>query len=339
MPPRHADQAPAVPPGEPSVFVQAPARLHFGMLDLAGTLGRRFGGIGTGVSTPSLLVEVGRAPTGVLEADGPSAERATEFARRMLHHHGLTAGVRIRVHRAIAAHSGLGSGTQLALAVARGIAELEGLPTEAAALARAVHRARRSAVGTWLFAGGGFILEGGRRDEGQAPAPCLARIPMPEAWRCVLAIPRGTPGISGSAESTAFSHLPAPPAGDAARVAHLVLMALLPALVEGDVRGFGAALSEIQCINGRWFAPEQGGAFAPGRGAVLLDRLRDAGAAGVGQSSWGPAVYGIAGSAAEAAPLAEVARDVLGDNGTVSVTAFAAAGARVWRAAPAASER
>lgn len=339
MPPQRADHVPASPPSEPSVFVEAPARLHFGMLDLSGTLGRRFGGIGAGVPTPSLLLEVARAPAGMLEADGPGAERATGFARRMLRHHGLTGGIRVHVRRAIPEHSGLGSGTQLALAVARGIAELEGLPTEVGALAQAVGRAHRSAVGTWLFAEGGFILEGGRRDGDQEPAPRLARIPMPDAWRCVLAIPRGTPGISGHEEASAFARLPAPPVEDAARVAHLVLMALLPALVEGDVRGFGAALSEIQCINGRWFAPEQGGAFAPGRGAMLLDRLREAGAAGVGQSSWGPAVYAITGSAAEAGALAEVARDVLGEDGAVHVTPFAAEGARVWRAAPAAGGR
>lgn len=339
MPPRHADQPTASPLAESSVLVEAPARLHFGMLDLTATFGRRFGGIGAGVPTPSLLLEVARAPAATIEADGPSAERAVEFARRMVRHHGLTGGIRIRVHRAIPAHAGLGSGTQLALAVARGIAELEGFPTDVVALARAVGRARRSAIGTWLFADGGFVLEGGRRDDDDEPAPRLARIRIPETWRCVLGIPRGTPGISGGAEASAFARLPTPPAADAARVAHLVLLALLPALVEEDVDGFGAALSEIQCINGRWFAPEQGGAFAPGPGAALLDRLRDAGAPGVGQSSWGPAVYAIAGTTAEADALAGVARDVLGHHGAVYNTPFASTGARVWRAAPAVDER
>ena len=316
------------------MFVEAPARLHFGLLDLAGAHGRRFGGIGAGVTALSLLIEARRAPAAMIEAEGPSAERAAEFARLMLHHHGLNGGVRIRVHRMIPEHSGLGSGTQLALAVARAIAELEGLPVEVAALARAVGRARRSAIGTWLFADGGFILEGGRRDDRDEPAPRLARIPIPPDWRCVLAIPPGAPGISGAAEQTAFARLPVPPERDVARVAHLVLMALLPALVDGDVRGFGAALSEIQCINGRWFAPEQGGAFAPGVGAALIEHMRRAGAAGVGQSSWGPAVYGIVGSAADAAGVADAARDLLGGSGGVLVSPFANRGAHVWRGAP-----
>ena len=64
------------------VRIEAPARLHFGMLDLGGSLGRRFGGIGAGVFAPSLLVELERADA--VEAKGPSAERAEEFARRAL---------------------------------------------------------------------------------------------------------------------------------------------------------------------------------------------------------------------------------------------------------------
>jgi len=105
-----------------SVFVEAGARLHFGVLDLRGALGRRFGGLGAAVPAPSLLLEAVRA-TG-LSARGPEAERAMAFAERFLAHHELTGGVRLTVHRAIPPHSGLGSGTQLGLAVARALAEL-----------------------------------------------------------------------------------------------------------------------------------------------------------------------------------------------------------------------
>src|SRR5919112_3521064 len=99
-----------------NVFVEAPARLHFGVLDLRGTLGRRFGGLGAAIPSPSLLVEVG--PSDGVTAEGPDAERAATFARRFLDHHGIPGGARVVVHRPIPAHSGLGSGTQLGLSVA-----------------------------------------------------------------------------------------------------------------------------------------------------------------------------------------------------------------------------
>jgi beta-ribofuranosylaminobenzene 5'-phosphate synthase len=317
-----------------AVFVEAPARLHFGMLDLRGGLGRRFGGIGAAVPSPSLLLEASRAPS--LTADGPSpaANRAVQFGRRFLAHHGIDEGAHIRIHAAIPAHSGLGSGTQLALAVARALAALYDLPTDVDQLARITGRAQRSAIGTWLFAQGGFVLEGGRRAGSKDPAPRLARFDMPASWRCIVAVPPGKAGMSGADENAAFAHLPPPPERSVMRVSHLVLMALLPALTEGDLATFGHALTEIQCINGRWFAPAQGGAFAPGPSASLIERMGEWGAAGVGQSSWGPAVYGIVDGDEAARELADRVRTEAPDAGAVFCGPFANTGARVWRDTP-----
>jgi beta-RFAP synthase len=311
------------------VFVEAPARLHFGVLDLRGDLGRRFGGIGAAVPAPSLLLEA--RPAAELRAEGPDAARALAFARRFAAHHGLDLRLHFCLHRSIPAHAGLGSGTQLGLAVARASAELSGLATDVGSLARAVDRGRRSAVGTWTFALGGFVLEGGRTSDPDRIAPLLARLPFPAAWRCVVAVPRGQPGLAGDEEAAAFARLPPPGARDVERVAHLVLMQLLPALVEADLAGFGAALGEVQRISGSWFAPAQGGVFAPGETRELVERLREWGAAGVGQSSWGPAVYGIVGDAAAGSALAERVRAVLGPGGAVYEGGFSARGARVWR--------
>ena len=235
--------------GEPALFVEAPARLHFGVLDLRGDLGRRFGGIGAAVPAPSLLLEA--RPATSLAAEGPDAPRVLEFVRRFAAHHSVEPRVHFRVHRAIPSHAGLGSGTQLALAVARATAELTGLPTEVTALAGAVNRGLRSAVGTWTFAHGGFVLEGGRADHADRVAPLLARLPIPAAWRCVVAVPRGQPGLAGDEEAAAFARLPPPPAREVERVAHLVLMQLLPALADADLMGFGAALGEVQRVTRR----------------------------------------------------------------------------------------
>ena len=310
----------------PYVTVQAPARLHFGVLDLRGALGRRFGGMGAAVPEPSLLLEA--SPARDLCADGPDAERVLDFARRYLAFHGLTVGADLRVRRALPAHAGLGSGTQLALATARALAELHRLPTDAAQLARSVGRAQRSAIGTWVFAGGGFVLEGGRRDGSNTPAPLLARLPIPEAWRCVVAVPRSAPGVSGDAEAAAFARLPPPPEREVERVAHLVLMQLLPALADAEIPAFGAALTAVQEITGRWFAPAQGGPFAPGASAELVRRMAEWGAAGVGQSSWGPAVYAIVGDDEAARSLAARVRAVVSD-GLVFAGGFSNAGAIV----------
>jgi beta-ribofuranosylaminobenzene 5'-phosphate synthase len=320
-----------------TVFVEAPARLHFGLLDLRGPLGRKFGGIGTAAPAPALLLSAHKAAS--LEVGGDDADRAAGFARRFLAGHGIhegegIGGATLCVHRSIPSHVGLGSGTQLALAVGRALAELYGVATDAPGLARAVGRAKRSAIGTWTFDGGGLVLEGGRRPAGECVAPLLARLPFPPAWRCVVAVPDSAPGINGSAEEAAFAQLPSPPEHDAERVAHLVLMALLPALADADLATFGATLSTIQAINGRWFAPVQGGTFAPGPSEELIRRMNEWGAAGVGQSSWGPTVYGIVDGEDAGVRLADRLRTLLatsGIAGSIYEGSFRTHGARVWR--------
>ena len=314
------------------VFVETRARLHFGVLDLRGDRGRWFGGIGA--AAPGPTTQVSARAAGSLVVDGEDADRAAEFAQRFLSHHGIREGAQVHVHHALPPHAGLGSGTQLALAVARALAELHGITADVAQLANAVGRGKRSAIGMWTFAGGGLVVEGGHRpgDRGMSAGPLLARLPFPASWRCVVAVPDAASGLSGKDESAAFERLPAPRGGEVEHVAHLVLMSLLPAVVDGDIEAFGEALTEIQETTGRWFAPVQGGTFAPGPGEALVRRMREWGAAGVGQSSWGPAVYGIVAGGAAGARLADRVRAEYGAGCAVYEGPFAAHGARSWTA-------
>ena len=313
-----------------TVFVEAPARLHFGVLDLRGALGRWFGGLGAAAPAPTLLLSA--CPAAALAVEGDDAERATAFARRFFEHYGVQGGASIRVERSLPPHAGLGSGTQLGLAVGRALGEILGVTTDAPALARALGRGERSAIGTWTFAGGGLVLEGGRRRDSDAIGPLLARLPFPSTWRCIVAVPHATPWMTGAAEADAFAQLPPPPDREVERVAHLVLMALLPAVADADLATFGGALSAIQEITGRWFAPAQGGTFAPGPSEELVRRMAEWGACGVGQSSWGPAVYGIVEGEDAGQRLADRVRSRLGDAGSVYDGPFRTEGARVWRA-------
>ena len=310
-----------------TITVRASARLHFGLLDLRGDLGRQFGGIGA--PAPEIVSRVSVSIATDVDASGPDASRAVTFARRFLSHHQLSSGARIVVERAIPPHSGLGSGTQLGLCVARALADLYDVDATAPELAKSIGRARRSAVGTWTFDGGGFVLEGGRRvDVDEDVGPLLARVPFPASWRCVVAVPAAMPGVSGQAETDAFANLPTPNVEDVERVSHLVLMAMLPALVEADIATFGSSLSEVQEINGRWFSSAQGGTFAPGPSTALISTMRRLGVPGVGQSSWGPAVYGIVDGDARAAVLADTLRREVG-GGAVFCGAFPSIGALV----------
>jgi beta-ribofuranosylaminobenzene 5'-phosphate synthase len=296
-------------------------------------MGRRFGGVGAAAPCVSVRVTVARASE--IAAEGNESDRATDFARRFLAYHRIPGGARIVIERSIPAHSGLGSGTQLALSIARALAELYGVAASPPELARAVGRAQRSAVGTWTFAGGGFVVEGGRRIGAEHDVgPLVARQPLPASWRCVLAVPDAPPGVSGAAEALAFAELAVPSERDVERVSHLVLMAMLPAVIDGDLGTFGAALSEVQEINGRWFARVQGGMFAPGPSTEIIHLMRDGAAAGVGQSSWGPSVYAIVEGDAAADSLTARIRDRYGDRVAVHVGPFPSVGSSLIKRDP-----
>lgn len=290
------------------IEVRARARLHFGFLDLSGEKGRRFGGMGVSIDGPRLVLRM--EPAKKLVVEGEQAERVEILAARFFDAVEVRPEARIRVVETIPEHVGLGSGTQLALAVASGLSRLHNLdlsPEEQCAL---MNRARRSGVGYHLFRLGGFVVEGGHTVEGQklgeAP-PLLMRHEFPGDWRMVVAVPQPTETISGETEEAAFSRLG--PASDQMvdQIARIVLMRLLPALVERKLDTFGQALTEAQELVGTCFAAVQNGLFHPDA-AVLIARLKDAGARGVGQSSWGPAVYAFAADEKEERRLLDVAR-------------------------------
>jgi beta-ribofuranosylaminobenzene 5'-phosphate synthase len=310
-----------------TVRVEAPARLHMGMLDAAGSGARRFGGLGVALSRPAAVVEA--SPSDDVTAEGPDAERALAVARRAREALGLQGGVHVRMVEAIPPHVGLGSGTKLALAVTAAVAALAGQTPEPEpeTIARAAGRGARSAVGLWTFALGGLVVEGGRRPGEERLAPLLARHAMPAEWRCVLVIPHAEPGLSGRAEEEAFGEL-RPEPERAALIAQLVLTSLLPALAEGDLAEFGAALTRVQQLVGESFASVQGGVFHP-RAGDLVDALLRLGAAGAGQSSWGPAVYGIVGDEQAGGALARNVDAELAGGGRVEVVSFDNRGARV----------
>ncbi|TPQ51217.1 hypothetical protein C2U72_09410 [Prosthecomicrobium hirschii] len=295
------------------VRVTAPARLHIGFLDLNGDLGRRFGSIGLAVDRPCAMIRIARAAvTAVSGAEVGRAHRYLVAACRAL---GVQPGHDLVIAGTMPAHAGFGSGTQLALAIAAGVARLDGLPFDAGAVAAELDRGARSGIGVAAFEGGGFVLDGGK-GVGPAAPPIIARLPIPEAWRVVLVLDETAEGVHGDDERAAFRTLPTFPAADAAHLCRLVLMRMLPSLAEADIAGFGAAVTEIQARLGDHFAPAQGGGrFTSPRVAAALTALAEAGAAGYGQSSWGPTGFALFATqaAAEAAVAALALNDRIAD--------------------------
>jgi beta-RFAP synthase len=265
--------------------VTAPARLHLGFLDLNGEIGRRYGSIGVAIDRPSTKLTITRATENA--ATGPESRRVLKLLRKFTDD-GKSSAYSVDIEHAIPAHAGLGSGTQLALAVGATIARLEGRPLSPADLAALGERGARSGIGLEAFASGGFIIDGGK-GKTDRPPPLTLRTNFPDEWRVMLILDPNFAGVSGEAETTAFAGLPPFPERQAAHICHLVLMKLVPGLMEKEIEAFGSAITEIQEIVGAHFASKQGGTPWTSRAVgALASRMRDEGATGIGQSSWGP---------------------------------------------------
>jgi len=315
-----------------SVTVAVGARLHLGFLDLNGGLGRRFGSLGLALDSPQTQVEVSRATKDAIE--GPDAGRAARHLSTLEDRLRLPAGHRIVIREAIPAHAGLGSGTQLALAVAAALRALHGLAPDIEADAVALDRAARSGIGTALFAQGGLTLDGGR-GPADRPAPILARLPFPDEWHVLLVLDPAAEGVHGPEETAAFKTLPQFPAALAAHLCRLVLMRALPAVAESDLSAFGTAITEIQNHVGDYFGAVQGGRFASRAVASVLEAFAANGVEGYGQSSWGPTGFAFAASRAEARRLLDVAAPIAAERGlALKVTKGRNSGAAIRMASP-----
>jgi beta-ribofuranosylaminobenzene 5'-phosphate synthase len=273
------------------VQVKTPARLHLGLIDINGDLGRMFGGLGVGIDHPNFIVEAENAEKFLVT--GKETVLATILAKRFLSNYQIQPKVHIHVSEAIPSHIGLGSGTQFSIAIAVALAKLFNVKASVPELAVSMGRARRTAVGTSIFEAGGFVVDGGKNLKTQAFPPLIYRQPFPTEWRFIVAVPNLKEGLSNSEENHAFEKLTKMPAKDVGQICRLIMLKLLPALAERDIENFGDAVTRIQVLTGNHFAQAQGGTYASPAGAECIQFMKKAGAYGVGQSSWGPALYGV----------------------------------------------
>lgn len=276
-----------------SVCIRTGARLHFGLLTQHPHEGREFGGLGVMIAKPGWQIAVERAETNQIEVEpsvsivnSTAEQRTAEFLARISGSANSDAWS-VRVIEAIEGHQGLGSGTQLGLAIAKAIALLTNSDAPVDQLARQVGRGRRSAIGIWGFDAGGFIVDGGKLYESSIGS-LVARFEMPANWCFVLATPTTELGLSGSEEIAAFAALPSMPRATTTRLCQLSLMTILPALRDQDFSEFAAGLFEYGQLVGEYFSPVQGGVFSSPMMADAANALRASRLPRPVQTSWGP---------------------------------------------------
>ena len=299
LPPiREASPSSASRPRE--VRIATGSRLHFGLLDTV----EPFGGVGAMIESPGTEVIVRSASS--FDYFGPQASRVVAIAKRVIRFSGLDKDLppcQIEVARVAPAHQGLGSGTQLSLAVAEGICRCLGISVDSISLAtQLASRGKRSAIGIHGYFQGGLIYESlsplGQLNEIQQ------RSELPGDW-CVAILRPVThdESVHGVAEAQKFARLaPADPA-QKCELQRIAWQDLMPSAGAGDFEAFCSAIRSYNRSSGMLFASIQGGPYNGVNVQAIIQWLTEQGVIGVGQSSWGPSVFAWFESREKAKPL------------------------------------
>jgi beta-RFAP synthase len=314
------------------IVITTGARLHFGFFahrPLAGNITTRtnaassdglleranYGGIGLMIASPGFVLAASRSdcdritcpdhPTPGHASGSRSSSSTSQFdliGRRVAH---LVDQYRrscpstcqpptcaIEIRRIVPPHNGLGSGTQLAMAVSQALALLSANGQAASTtLAQRVARGKRSAIGIHGFARGGFLVDAGKTSTDDI-GRLVVRADTPGDWRFLLVTPADSSGtgLSGQEEVDALERLPEMPLSLTERLCRLALLEMLPALGDANSDRFGEAMFEFGHSVGEYFRPVQGDAYADSRMADLVHWLRRQGVHGIAQTSWGPTI-------------------------------------------------
>lgn len=316
------------------MIIRAPARIHMSLIDLNGSYRRIDGGIGLALSEPQFVLEVQQTESGVTlefadtvddeEAILECSEKIPDAAEKTIEHFNIDSGFHFIVHQTYPPHSGFGSGTQIAVSTAHLITETMGIEIASRELSSIVGRGGTSGIGTFTHDLGGFIVDGGHSIEEKPgflpsgaskakPATLIARYEFPEDWKILIAIPKVDKHMNGQDEVNVFQDCCPIPKDEVEKVSHLILMNLIPFMLEKNIKEFGWCVSELQKVGFNKLEHSLDDSFLP-----IMKAIEDAGAYGVGISSFGPVLYTVFDD--ENADIVEKTKEILGEEGTVFVT-------------------
>ncbi|MCE4619103.1 MAG: hypothetical protein F7C37_06660 [Desulfurococcales archaeon] len=268
------------------VIVNAGSRLHAGFHIIGDKIHRiEYAGAGFYVEKPNIRVVV--KDCGEATYDGPPdfGDPVTFVIEKT----GFTGCVQLE--KAPRRHIGLGSTTQVMLAVYHGIKLLRGEGIGGRDLLEAgfklLERTKASTVGTLLYAYGGFVSGVG------LPLPSdfsVLRLPVPSDWRFVIVIPDIARGLSEE-EERRYLGLPKPAPQRVKQLMAIGFHYLVMGVVRRDLDLVLDGLKSMQTATGLYFSSIQGGVYRSDVARIVDEASRDG--IVLAQSSWGPTLYTI----------------------------------------------
>lgn len=304
------------------VRVSSPSRLHFSLIDMNGAYsGRVDGGVGLAIARPRVGLFARKRSNGVILVSRVSDEINSDLAlsneltsalRRVQELYNLD-GIHLEIVHSIPAHSGFGSKTQTLLSAAFAYCQLYKVSATPREIANLIGRGGTSGIGVEAFNSGGFIVDCGHAfrlknysfrpssaSTSLSPAPLVGRYNFP-SWPILIVTPKGRK-IHGIEEQRLFEQVCPIPLADAQACAHIVLMMLIPAVLEGDLQTFCKGINMIQELTWKRFEIESQASIV----RIAMELLSKLGLDGIGMSSWGTTVFAFGSMLEDAEATNEV---------------------------------
>ncbi|WP_048057911.1 beta-ribofuranosylaminobenzene 5'-phosphate synthase [Methanothermococcus okinawensis] len=286
----------------------SPSRIHMGLIDLNGSIGRVDGGIGITLNNPNFIIEGKESSDIEIEFDknitdknitnNEIEKRIYDISKKVLEYIGEK-GIYLKIKSVIPQHSGLGSGTQMALSTGKLISLIYQKELDSKTLSTITGRGGTSGIGVNAFEKGGFIVDGGhsfgkgKDKEDFRPSSASKNVRAPPVlfrhdfnWDVVLTIPKGE-SIYGNKEVDIFKKYCPIPLNETQKICHLILMKMMPAIIENDISSFGEVVNKLQYIG---FKKVELG-LQKDIVKELLETLQKVSYSGL--SSFGPTIYSI----------------------------------------------
>lgn len=146
-----------------------------GFIDLSGSLGRHFGSIGVALNEISTCLTIETAAQRSIS--GPLAQRAESCLKHFSQAFNVSDQLKVVIDSAIPEHVGLGSGTQMSLAIGSALNAYYDLGLSVREIAAVMDRGLRSGIGIGVFEEGGLVVDGGRGEQTITP-PIIVRLPI-----------------------------------------------------------------------------------------------------------------------------------------------------------------
>ena len=330
------------------IRVTAPARLHFGLMQIDETQPHCYRGLGLMLDEPAIVIELKESKSfAAVGTETFSVSRMNEIVQNAMDFLKLKQlpGIELRFRKSPLLHSGLGTGTQTACAIATAIVAWHQLSTDNAqarnlgqlqnvssmqahklwqhfdnqphaALSSASGRGKRSHIGIAGFLYGDWIYDQGQPgtliyDSAVQKDRCTKVFQFPEAWSVIQIQDPQRQGLSGEQEQASFDRSKQYQSNIPAQLLTLAEEDIIPSLQQVNFKRFAAAITTYNALAGNLFVEQRSDAVDDPLRSLLLN----SGYSALGQSSWGPTRWIVIDSPAVTTHQLAQLRRILTDNG------------------------